>query len=754
MFDLRDKSTTKVKRDDPIDRLDVQATEQPDEPDNPLDSNEFKELHSRLISYYRQELDRQSENRYQQSIDEDYYDNIQWTSADAQALKDRGQAPLVYNVIAQSVNWIIGSEKRGRTDFNILPRGKEDAKPAEGKTKLLKYLSDVNRLPFHRSRAFEDTTKVGIGWLEDGAQDEDDGEMLYSRYESWRNLIWDSASTELDASDMRYIFRPKWIDEDIALALFPDRREQIASAVHEATLYGSFEMQNGDVPMDYAEFDRVNAGIIGTVVTHKRRRVRLIECWYRTPEKVQRLNGGTFKGEIYDENDPRHVQAVQSGVSSLAEKLMMRVRVAIITSDDILFESPSPYKHNRFPFTPIWGFRRGRDNLPYGVIRWMRDIQDDVNKRASKALHILSTNKVIMDEGAVDDMDTFQEEVSRPDAIIVKKAGKNIDLNVDRELAPAHLELMSRNIQMIQQVGGVTDELLGRSTNAVSGVAVQARQEQGSVATNKLFDNLRFAVQMQGEIQLSLIEQFVTEQKEFRITNMRGTPEFVQINDGLPENDITRTKADFIVSESDWRATMRQAATQQLTDMMQKMPPQVAMVMLDLVVETMDLPNRDEIVKRIRMVTGQKDPDASELTPEEQMAMQAKMEADQAQKAMFEAELMEKQGKAEKSMAEADRIKRLMVGDSVRATENAMTAATAVVTMPTIAKVADNILNEAGWGQMHQGGLPQQPPPQQPPQPQEPQPMEQAPQEQQPMADPNQPEGAMPPNGMMQPPQP
>jgi hypothetical protein len=35
-------------------------------------------------------------------------------------------------------------------------------------------------------------------------------------------------------------------------------------------------------------------------------------------------------------------------------------------------------------------------SMPYGVIRWMRGMQDDVNKRRSKALYILSTNKVLM----------------------------------------------------------------------------------------------------------------------------------------------------------------------------------------------------------------------------------------------------------------------------------------------------------------------------------------------------------------------
>jgi hypothetical protein len=737
LFDLSDESITRIKKDTPIDRLESADPVEAEEAEDPLDSEKGQELHARLISYYRQELTRQEANRFQQALDEDYYDNEQWSEADAQTLRDRGQAPLVYNVIAQSVNWIIGSEKRGRTDFKILPRGKEDAKPAEGKTKFLKYLSDVNRTPFHRSRAFEEAVKVGIGWLECGVQDEDDGEPLYDRYESWRNMLHDSASTELDGSDMRYLFRSKWVDEDIANALFPGRKAQIASAVSDTTLFGGFDAQDGDFPMDNAEFDREDNAISGAVAMHKRRRVRLIEAWFRMPEKVSRIRGGAFSGQIYDEEDPRHQETVAAGQGILVEKVMMRTRVAIMTTGDLLYEGSSPYRHNRFPFVAIWGFRRGKNGLPYGVIRGMRDIQDDVNKRASKAQHILSTNKVIMDEGAVDDMDAFAEEVSRPDAIIVKKTGKSIELNVDRELSTAHLDLMSRSIGMIQQVGGVTDELLGRSTNAVSGIAVQRRQEQGSVATNKLFDNLRLAVQLQGELELSLIEQYVTAEKQFRITNERGTPEFLTVNDGLPENDITRTKADFVISEAEWRATMREAAAQQLSDMIAKMPPQIAIVLLDLVVESMDLPNRDELVKRIRQVNGMRDPDATEMTPEEQAAISAQAEAAAAQQAMMEAELAEKLSKTDKTEAETARIKRQMINDSVTATSTAMLAATSVIQMPTIAKVADNILVEAGWHAVHAAqGLP--PMPQQAPMP--------------PMQPPMQPGVA--PNGMMPPQQP
>jgi hypothetical protein len=703
MFDLRDDSTRIIK-DSPIDRIEVDTPADEHQSEHVLDSPEARERHSVLLSYYRQELDRQAENRLQQSIDEDYYDNIQWTAEDAQALKDRGQHPIVYNVIAQSINWILGSEKRGRTDWKVLPRGKEDSKPAEAKTKYMKYLSDVNRTPFHRSRAFEDVAKVGIGWIEAGVQDEDDGEPIYDRYESWRNMLWDSASTELDGSDMRYQFRSRWIDEDIALAIFPDRAEAIKRAATDIGLYTGTSMIDGDDPMDAAESERELNGSLNVVTMHRRRRLRLIEAWYRMPMTVKKIRGSAFNGQVFDENDPRHVEVVEAGIASTVDKPMMRTRVAVMTVNDLLYEAESPYRHNRFKFIPIWGYRRGRDGMPYGVIRGLRDIQDDINKRASKALYILNTNKVIMDEGAVEDLDEFQEEVARSDAIIVKRQGKQLELNVDRDLAPAHLELMSRNINMVQQSGGVTDELLGRTTNAVSGVAVQKRQEQGSLVTSALFDNLRLAVQLHGEIVLSLVEQFATEEKQFRVTNMRGTPEFVTVNDGLPENDITRTKADFVISEADWRATMRQAQLEQLTEMMMKMPPEVALIMLDLVVESMDVPNRDELVKRIRAVNGQRDPDATELTPEEQQAMAAQAEQAAAQKAMFEAELREKTAKAAKAEADASRVKAQTVADNMDAAQKAMTAAQAVVTMPTIAKVADNLLLQGGWG----GGDPTQ----------------------------------------------
>ncbi len=703
MFDLNDKTRTRViPAGDPDERYgDLTAGAGDDSGVDPLDSEDMVHLHSRLMNYYTEELDRQEDNRAQMALDHDFYDGLQWTAEDAQALRERGQAPMVLNVISQSINWVLGSEKRGRTDWKVLPRRKEDGKPAERKTQLLKYLNDANDTTFHVSRAFEDAVIAGLGWMEDGVQEESDAEPIYSRYEDWRNMLWDSAATELDLSDARYISRSKWIDLDVITRLFPNRAGMLQASAGDMMRAGG-NYATGDEPMDDIETDRAWSGGFGSTGTG-RQRVRVIEFWFMLPTNVARLKGGTFSGDIFDASDSRHQRSLAEEGASTTDRTSMRMHCAVMTSAGLLWFGESPYRHNRYPFTPVWGYRYGRNKLPYGIVRGLRDLQEDINKRWSKALYILSSNKTIMDEGAVSNMQEFLDEVSRPNGVIQKKKGYDLTINADRELGPEHLQLMQTGIAMVQQVSGVTDELMGRSTNAKSGVAIQARQNQGQLSTSKLFDNLRYSKKQQGEKQLSLIEQFMTEQKQFRITNMRGTPEYVTVNDGLPENDIAHTKADFVIGEADWRATMRQAATDQLVDMLSKMPPQVAMVLLDLLVESMDIENRDEIVRRIRQINGQRDPDQTEPTPEDIARQQQEQQQAQLQQQQIMLQMRELASKAGKNEAEAQRIQALAdqvramtVNTNVNSESVAITAAQSALMMG-VPQVADVLLREAGW---------------------------------------------------------
>jgi hypothetical protein len=462
------------------------------------------------------------------AIDADFYDNYQWDKEDSAAVIDRGQMPLVYNEIAPAVDWLIGTERRTRADWKVLPRTEDDVSGADVKTKFLKYISDVNRVPFVRSRAFADAIKTGAGWVDDGVQDDPTQEVLYSKYEDWRNVLWDSSGYELDLSDARYVFRWRWVDEDIALEMFPGRESVIRAAVDDV---GAYDGEQDDEDMWYLG-DPIRENRSGVMRTSgvsvsleaRRRRVKLIECQYRKPTQVHVVTEGPWRGTIIPDLDGQeHISAVP--------RLMMRVHFAVFTESAMLAWSPSKLRHNSFTLTPIWCYRRGRDRLPYGVIRRVRDIQADINKRASKALWLSNTNQIVADEGAVADWDEAREEASRPDGVIVKRAGKDFEMVRDYEGASAQVEMMTLSAQSVQKAIGVNNENLGRATNAVSGAAIEARQNQGAVGTTEPFDNLRLAIQAQGEKQLSLAEQFVSEERAVRITGEYGKIDWLRINE-------------------------------------------------------------------------------------------------------------------------------------------------------------------------------------------------------------------------------
>lgn len=657
--------------DDPVERNELATVG-----GHPLDGEEARKELRQLLEWWYFERDRQAANRLDQAIDADFYDGIQWDPEDAQVLRDRGQMPLVYNEVAPMVDWLIGTERRTRVDWRVMPRTEDDVELADVKTKVLKFVSDINRVQFNRSRAFSDAVKVGVGWVDDGVRDDPTADILYSKYEDWRNVLWDSLSYEHDLSDARYVFRWRWVDEDIAVAMFPDRADVIRQAVEDAQHAASVDWEEetwftAEELLSGAQTGKLRASGQASMIDAKRRRVRLIEAQYRKPAKAKIIASGPLKGTFFNERDQALMQALAQSGGSIVDKVVMRVHFAVFTESHMLSMGPSLFRHNRFTLTPVWCYRRGRDRMPYGVIRRVRDIQQDLNKRASKALFLLNTNQIIADEGATDDWNLLRDEADRPDGLIIKKQGKELLIRRDTDAATGQIQMMTLDAQSIQKSAGVSQENLGRQTNAVSGEAIKARQLQGSVVTTEPFDNLRLAVQIQGEKQLSLVEQFYTEEKVVRLTGAKGAIDWVKINqpelqaDGSVRfiNDITASQADFVVSEADYAGTMRQVMFDALNQLATRLPPEVALRLMTIAMDFSDLPNKDEVADQIRKLTGERDPNKP-MTPEEAQQMQQQMQAQaealemQRQQAMLalqeqQAKIREITAKAMKMEAEA-----------------------------------------------------------------------------------------------------
>jgi len=640
-----------------------------------LDSPAMLKLNRQLQSWYYEEREKQSVNRYQMAIDHDFYDSIQWSDEDAEEVESRGQAAIVYNETAPMVDWVCGTERRTRMDWKVLPRTPDDVAGADVKTKVLKFVSDINKVPYARSRAFDDAVKVGIGWLEDGARNDPTEDILFSRYESWRNVLWDSCSMEMDLRDCRYLYRWRWVDLDMAIAMFPERKAQLRKAAVHHQMDGTDDDDFYYMGQHFQSSDR-NGQVFSRrtytgdpfMVGSRRRRVKLIEAWYKVPTKCEMCSGAPFDGKAFDETHPGMKMAKEQGTIETIDAMMMRMHYAVMTEKDLIAQGKSPYRHNRFPFTPIWGFRRGRDGMVYGLIRRVRDIQEDLNKRASKAQFVMSTNQLWGEEGAVDDWDEARAEADRPDGVVIRKKGKELDARRDSEMGKAHMEMFVMDATKIQHTSGVTNENLGRQSNSgMSGEAIKSLQVQGSVQTITFLDNHRYAMQCQGEKQLANVEQFYSEPKVIRLTEAKGQIGWLKIND--PEiqpdgsvrwlNDITASQADFVVSEQDYHGTLRQAMFESMMNLAAKLPPDMALRLLRMAFEFSDMPNKDEIVAEIRRVTGEPDP-SKKMSPEEMAQIEAQRAAQQAmfaqQQAQAAALIAEQQAKAKKINAEADKI--------------------------------------------------------------------------------------------------
>lgn len=631
-----------------------------------LDMPEAMAQFRKLLAIYRYELERQYLNRREMAIDEDMYDHRQWTEEEIAILLERGQAPLIFNLIQTTINWVLGSQRRATMDYKVLPRRKEGADAAERKSELLRHNRDENDSDLATALAYSDAVKAGVGWLETGEGDPADGPIVYDRHESWRNMLWDSRSRAHDLSDCRYVCRSKWLDIDMAVALWPKREGIIRASTEQRIMASGMQggaTEYGDDAMDFIEDDANISAEVTSGGAELRQRVRCIEFWFKRPMNVEVMRGGDFDRELFDPWSEGHWTELATQRATLVTRPREVMHVAVMTETGLLDLRRSPYRHNQFPFTPIWGYRSGRDGLPYGMIRGLRDIQRDLNKRASKALHYLNTAQVFVQEGAVDDIEELRNEAGRPDAMIVYRASHPApEIRERPDLADAHINLMSMDAQMIQQVGGVTDENLGRRTNASSGKAITARQDQGALATSLFSDNLRASLRKHGEKKLVNIEQFYTDRQTFRITNSRGNPEYVEINNGMPQNAIALFKADFVLAEEDWRATTRQAQAEQLMELMGQLAataPQLVVQIIDLVIEATDLPKREEIVKRIRQTTGVADPDEDPAnpSPETIAAREAQAKAQAMQDRIMQAEASEKEGRAAKAQADAEKAK-------------------------------------------------------------------------------------------------
>jgi len=576
-------------------------------------------------------------------IEDDYYDGKQLDSATLTAMKDLGMAPIVENLTAPTIDAVLGLEAKTRLDWKVTSQKDDEFSDiAEALNQKLNEAEKETHADRANSDAFAAQVKSGIGWIEVGR--ESDPFKFPYRYEFvHRNeMFWDFSAKKADLSDAKYLVRRRWFEREQLELAFPDKKELLGHVAAGWSGISDFALSAGGV----------NTGLSNSYADESfltieeqewrdvyNRRLVLNEVWYR-----QWVNGFVIKkpdGSVieFDKHDPLHQEAVAYGIVTPKAAVFSKLRLSWWVGAHCLADIANPYSHGKLPYIPFFGKREGMTNVPYGLIRPMKPMQDEVNARNTKMVWLLSAKRITMTEGVtIDDEEMVRREAGRPDAMHILDPAKLLQggtfkVESDFGLNSQQYQSLVDKRAAIKNVAGVYAAFEGNAKD-MSGVAIQGLAEQSSQTLAEIYDNFSFARALGGELLLSLIiEDMGDEQQEVTIKKEFEEPKKVVLNmrvqDGTNQLDNSVQKARLKVSLSDVPSTAsyRAQRLQMLTQITQSLPPQLQTLILKFVMNATDLPERAEIIKAINKFNGEAMPEEPKNEQEAQAMQQAAQEA-------------------------------------------------------------------------------------------------------------------------------
>jgi hypothetical protein len=524
-------------------------------------STSLSDLH-RLKSYFSDAQALTQESRQRALVAIDYYDSDQFTREELNTLAMRGQPAITVNRIKPAINSIIGVTERGRSDPRAWPRNPRDAGSADAATDVLRYIADFNRFKRLKQDCFRDLLVPGSCAALVGVDADSQVTVTQVR---WEEFFHDPRSRRQDFKDARFLGVAKWMYADDAQTLYPEKASEIVATLDTAS-------GGGGLNTDQSYQDRPLQGALSAAwVDPKQRRLMVVEMYLK--------DGGAW-------------------------------RRCVFTGGDILEEGPSPYlDHRGRPDCPIEAMSAyvKRNNDRYGAVWDMIGPQDEINKRRSKSVHLLSTTRIeVRDPQAIDvDADVARREASRPDGVIPYGWG----------LAPNTVEFQG-NMEMLQEAKseiermGPSPAMLGRSNDDASGRALLARQQSGLVELGNLYGALE-------DWELRIYRQCWARAKQFwrapqfiRVTDDEDTPKFVGLNQPVTHpttgavlgyaNQVAEMDVDIEIDVQADTGTIQQEAFIELLQLVGSSPIYQQQAPLSTLIQLSPIPHKRAVLDAIK----------------------------------------------------------------------------------------------------------------------------------------------------------
>ena len=383
--------------------------------------------------------------------DRDYVDNKQWAESDLAVLAERHQPAIVNNYIAPKVNFICGEEIRKRVDPVARPRTPQHEDAARVATDALRCVEEEQKFDRVRSAVLRNMLVEGYGGALKELEECPDGlggvEYKHRlKHIQWDRLFYDPHSREPDFSDAKYLGVVVWMDLDDAIDEMPKAAEALKAAV--AQEIGDAGGTTEDAPRQW--------------IDRKRERVKIVEMYFRA--------GKDWYRSVFTKGADIEAPAKTWLLDEQKQYTLCPLKMASCYID--------------------------QEGRRYGIVRMLISPQDEINKRASKALHLLSVRQVIAKKDKIPDPTKFMDELAKPDGFAevaehASLSGDDPDVIISQtgDLAQGHVTMMEQAKADLDRIGPSAAQIPDLPDSA-SGRAVIARQQAASQEMGSVFDHL------------------------------------------------------------------------------------------------------------------------------------------------------------------------------------------------------------------------------------------------------------------------
>lgn len=464
---------------------------------------------STLVGQFEDFLDATATARQMSEKCRDYRDHKQWTKEEVDALEKRGQAAIVNNRISRKVNTLVGIKNRTKTDPKAFPRTQKHEKGAEAITDALRFVTDNNDFDYTSADVFEGKVVEGYnGAVIEVEKRGNDLEVVIKGL-NYDRIYFDPHSRRRDHKDGKYSGIVLWMDLDDAVALNPDLEQELNHLVNTTN-----SSVTDDTFKDRPEW-----------IDRKRKRLRVCQHYFL-------------------HQDVWHVAFFTNELFIIEPK-----------PSNYLDEFGEPENPMELETAYI-----SRDNERYGEVRGMLDMQDEVNHRHSKYLHLLSSRQTYSNSTAIQDTQTAKEELSKADGHVEIGMGK---FGEDFGIIPTN-DMGNAQFQLLQEAKNELDSnsanasLSGTQEQTLSGKAEQLRQDAGLLELDiLLYGHKNWEKRVYRQI-WNRIKQYWDEEKWIRVTDDESNIKWIGLNYPFTVADALEEK----IQEGDEEAQM---LLQQLT---------------------------------------------------------------------------------------------------------------------------------------------------------------------------------------------